>query len=344
VTTIYLHNNSPLAKRINEECVKLKTAIEALDISTLPIDEFYKWYFNQCHLNRQEFSLRTSARLVHDAIVSTGKTPEEIVLLDYGAGLGTTYLLAKQIGIKHVIYNDLLPEFARPAKAIDQALGIVMDDYLVGDVEATCKEIQNKKLDVDVVISRNVLEHIYDLKHFFTTTHYYLPRAVLYNSTTANYNNPMAFVQHIYLHKKAEPILIKKKQKYLLSHFPEMTPHNALQLAQRSPTLAADDLLAVGREYLNKHELPAKCTEGTNVCDETGNWREHLISYSKYRQHAFQYELSFLPGIWDVHQKSKVMRLLGKSMQAITNLLGKYGYITASFVYIVCRPKSTTAR
>ncbi|MFM2387366.1 MAG: hypothetical protein RL660_2123 [Bacteroidota bacterium] len=335
----FLPHTDELANDINRECAFIQKAINTLDVDSLPMEDFYKGYFRKCHLTRQVFSLRTSAKLLYDSLKLLDKPLSEVCMLDYGAGLGTTYLLAKRIGVGKVIYNDLLPEFANPAIEVDKALGITMHDYIIGDTEATCKQLLAKGYKINLVISRNVLEHIYSLPAFFALMHQYLPQAILYNSTTANYNNPLAHLQHIYLHKKVLTHAANTKVAFLAENYPQLSADKAALLAKQSPILNGEDLLAKAKLYLESGILPPKSTEGSNVCDATGNWREHLVPYSLYRQHATQYDLSFKGGIWDVHQSNIVMRIIGKLMQGITNALGKYGYVAASFVYIICIPK-----
>jgi SAM-dependent methyltransferase len=340
----FLPHTDELAADINRECAYIQNAINELDVDSLPMEDFYKWYFKKCHLTRQIFSLRTSAKLLYDSLKLLNKPLKDVCMLDYGAGLGTTYLLAKRIGVGKVIYNDLLPEFANPAIEVDKALGITMHDYIIGDTERTCKQVLAKGYKVDLVISRNVLEHIYSLPAFFALMHQYLPQAILYNSTTANYNNPLAHLQHIYLHKKVLSHAANTKVAYLTEHCPQLDKDKATLLAKQSPILNGEDLLVKAKQYLASSILPPKSTEGTNVCDATGNWREHLVPFSLYRQHAKQYNLSFKGGIWDVHQSNIAMRIVGRLMQGITNMLGSYGYIAASFVYIICIPKEIQGR
>jgi 2-polyprenyl-3-methyl-5-hydroxy-6-metoxy-1,4-benzoquinol methylase len=335
----FLNIKTPLANLINEKCNELFVALPNLDIDALPFEPFFKMYFKKCHLERGHFTLETSAKLLYDAILATGKPHQEVVMMDYGAGLGTLYLLAKMIGVKKIIYNDLILEFATPAMAVDKALGIVMDEYIIGDTEATCKILQEKNIECDVIVSRNVIEHIYNLEEYFKIIFQYQPKAILYNSTTANWNNPAAHAQHIYLHYKAKPILIDKKIAKIKTHIPSIDDMSAKTLAYfliQHGGVEFDE--AVAKYKLDKI-MPKHKGDYTNVCDETGNWREHLLPYKKYRALAPQYNLEFLPGFWDTHYKNPIKKYLGKTMNFISKVLGKKGVWSASFIYVVARPK-----
>ena len=106
--------------------------------------------------------------MLYECITATGKHYKDVIVMDYGAGLGTLYIIAKMIGVKKIIYNDLLPEFAMPAIEVDKVLGHIMDEYIIGDTEDTCKQLAAKNIICDVIVSRNVVEHIYDLKDYFS--------------------------------------------------------------------------------------------------------------------------------------------------------------------------------
>jgi 2-polyprenyl-3-methyl-5-hydroxy-6-metoxy-1,4-benzoquinol methylase len=336
----FLKINTPLGQLINEKCNELFVAIPKLDIDSLPFEPFFKWYFNACHLSRPHFTLETSAKLLHDAIIITGKPHTEVIVMDYGAGLGTLYLLAKMIGVKKIIYNDLLPEFATPAMAVDKALGYQMDEYIIGDTESACQQLKAKNIICDVIVSRNVLEHIYDLKIFFAQMHAYQPQAILYGSTTANWKNPAAHLQHLMMHYKAKPILVNKKIAIIKTIMPDLNDALAKKLATQLIQHGGAEFTNAVYQYKTNNIMPAPKGDYTNVCDETGNWREHLLTYNQYRNLAPQYHLSFLPGFWDTHYKSIFKIYLGKTANIVTNILGKkHGVLSTSFIYIIAKPK-----
>jgi 2-polyprenyl-3-methyl-5-hydroxy-6-metoxy-1,4-benzoquinol methylase len=274
--------------------------------------------------------------MLYYGIQSTGKPAQEIVMMDYGAGLGTLYLLAKMIGVKTIIYNDLMPGFAEPAIKVDQALGIVMDHYIIGDVKATCKYLQEHQLLCDLILSRNVLEHIYKLDEFFSTIHTYQPQAILYNSTTANSANPLTQIQHYMIHKRALKMWTPEKAEWIQKQYPQINSSQAMLLAHKLKAVAVPDLNQYCETYLKEGKLGALPTEGSNVVNVDGLWAEHLISLDRYKKYAPQYEVIRKPGIWDVDYDSAGKRWVGKVMQVFTNIFGAHA---ASFIYIICHPR-----
>ncbi len=335
----FIQQTDALGLAINKACNELFVKIPALDIDSLPFEPYFKWYFKKCHLGRPHFSLKTSARLLYNAIQSTGKPWQNVVIMDYGAGLGTLYLIAKIIGVKKIIYNDLMPEFATPAAAVDAALGYPMDEYIIGDTEATLQQLKKDNIICDVIVSRNVLEHIYHLPTYYNLVQQHQPQAILYNSTTANYNNPLAHVQHIYLHYKAKPALIQRKIIAIHKVIPDLNKNTATKLATALIQYGSIDFDTALQTFVNKGTWPTNKKDYTNVCDETGNWREHLLSYKQHQQVASNYKVTFVPGFWDVDYKNPLLKTIGIIGNAITNMLGSKGYVAASFIYIIAKPK-----
>jgi len=337
----FIDKNTDLGSIINDACNILYGKINALRIDEIDIEPLFREYFMKCHFNRQLFSLKTSANLLYEAIATSGKKHTEIVLMDYGAGLGTLYLLAKIIGVRKVIYNDLMPEFGHAARLIDQALGYQMDEYIVGDTLATCEELRTKKIECDIITSRNVLEHIYNLSYFFKLLHEYQPRAILYNSTTANWRNPATHIQHIYLHVQGRKFYGKEKLAHIKQAIPDIAEGDAKKLTHVLLQYGGDEFIRAIENYKLNKVMPPPKNDYTNFCTTDGNWGEHMIPYSSYISFAPQYTIEFKPGFWDVDYHSAIKQMLGKTMNVLTRMLGKQGVLTSSFIYIIAIPKAS---
>lgn len=336
----FLPYKDELAQKIETACEELLIKIPQLPIDDMPFEPFFKWYYQHCHLSRPRFSLRTSARLLHQALSSVNKPLNQIVLMDYGAGLGTMYIIAKMIGVGKVIYNDLLPEFATPAIAVDKALGYVMHEYIIGDTLATCQQLKEKNIVVDVILSRNVLEHIYDLKEFFATIYKYQPKAALFNSTTANWNNPAAHLQHRWIHYKAKKQLAKPREEYIAKLAPALSAHEVHLLSNKIFNYGGTQLDELVLEFARTKILPKLKYDYDNVCEANGNWCEHMIPFKDYSALATNYQINFKAGFWDEDYPNPAKKLLGKSLNLLTNALGSKGYISSAFIYIIAKPKA----
>lgn len=333
----FLKYNTELAFQINVACNELFVQIANLDVEALDIEPYFKEYFKRCHFTRQYFTLETSAKLLYDSLVLLNKPHTEVSLMDYGAGIGTLYILAKRIGVKQVIYNDYLPGFTNGAMVIDKALGIKMDVYVTGDVDVTCEVLKEKNIELDLVLSRNVIEHIYNLQCYFETLHRHQPKAILYNSTTANWRNPAAHIQHVLIHKKNKPVMVAEKKEYILKNLKGISEADATSLATNLISIGSTDFTNFVKSYTAGKPTPQK--DYTNICNLDGTWCEHLIPYKQYIKFAHNYNVQFLPGIWDVNYSSVLKRTLGKILNFATKILGKNGVYTSSYFYVVCLPK-----
>lgn len=327
-----------LSKIINEKCNEIFHLIANTDVEALDIDPFYKWYFKKCHTARPFFSLKTSAKLLYDAIKISGKPYYEVSLIDYGAGVGSLYVLAKMIGCKQVFYNDYDAKFAQMALEIDTIFGVKMDDYIVGDSDITFKEMREKGYDLDIVISRNVIEHIYDLKNYYHDISSNYPNAIIVSSTTANWNNPLAHLQHVYIHLKNRSKIIETKKEYLIKKY-NLKDSNEIEKAIGNIATAGGPKLEKAMEDYLKNKIKTQFPRNyTNICNEFGVWCENLLPYQTHKRLAVDYEVDIKPGIWD---EDKSLFIINFFFKGINNLINKFdilGLLLTNYIIILNKP------
>ena len=179
-------------RMINAAAAELHSRLLKIDANKLGMPEHCLAYFVSSHSKRLFFSTETSAHILYRSIRLTGKPISEIAVMDYGAGVGTLFLLAKMIGCKKVVYSDHLEDWRISAELIANATGITVDHYIVGDIGECLSEIEQLNIHCDIIASRNVVEHIYKLDVFYSSIHSKQPRAIVFSSTTANKSNPAA--------------------------------------------------------------------------------------------------------------------------------------------------------
>jgi hypothetical protein len=133
---IFVQGDDPLAKQINEKASELFAQLQKFDASALPIAGHLRDYFIQHHLgSRLFFSIQNSAHIIYQSVMKTGQSIETISIADYGAGLGTLYLLAGMLPLKRIVYNDYLPDWKETAAAISANLKIEIDGFVTGDID-----------------------------------------------------------------------------------------------------------------------------------------------------------------------------------------------------------------
>ncbi|MGZ5254419.1 MAG: methyltransferase domain-containing protein [Flavitalea sp.] len=336
----FLSYGGELSERINTASQELFSDLNRLRIKDLDIPEQCRPYLESSHFNRLFFSIQTSAHLLYRAINRKGSMPESMVMMDYGAGVGTLFLLAKKIGFKTVIYNDHLEDWKQSAKVIAEACNIQIDFYIVGDIDKTLQEISEKGLVCDLITSRNVIEHIYKLDHFFDEVYKASADTLIFNSTTANIKNPASRIKHILWHNKWEKNYRQQRYERIISK--GISEQDAKNLAAATQGLAVDDIDNAIAEFKTSGKFIRVKNVRSNTCDPSnGVWAEHLLTYDEYRQLADsrKYSIEFEPGFWDSHYKKTWKNLLGKTMNMVGKIGKSAGFLTASFIYVIAEPK-----
>lgn len=330
-----------LSRLINDQSKELYNRLQALDADGLGMPEHCLHYFKSSHFNRIFFSIQTSAALLYRAIKLTGKEPSSLVLMDYGAGVGTLYPLARMIGCGKVIYNDHLEDWKKSAELLATALNCPSDLYIVGDIEETLDVLDREGLQCDIIASRNVIEHIYRLDQFYKLLAVRQPGAILFSSTTANQKNPGTRFTHRRMHLKWEKVYRKQREEIIHQYHPGFTASEAATLAFQTRGLAKWDILKAADIYLTTRKLPEPMTVGTNTCDpENGVWVEHLLPFSYYISWitGAGYTASFEPGFWDTHNRKSWKNLIGFLCNPLIRSVPFLSFGLAPFIYVIARP------
>ena len=337
----FIRPDDPLATLINEKGKELYSHLQVLPVEKLGMPVQCLNYYLKSHHHRLFFSVETSARLLYRSLKKYGKVPEGLVIMDYGAGVGTLYMLAHMIGCR-VVYNDLLEEWKISAQLIAHACGITIDEYIVGDIDATLQILSTKKISCNIITSRNVIEHIYKLEDFYNSIHEQQPQSTVYSSTTANYYNPAALVQHIRWHRKCERRYLKQRAVLIRKRLPEISAADEKKLARATRGLAVQDLDHAIREF-TRGILPVPTKYFTNTCDPSnGVWAEHLLTFKQYREaiNEKHFKITFQPGFWDTHYAGSLKSAMGKAFNRIINTGGKKAFRLAPFIYVIAEPLS----
>lgn len=339
----FLLQTDSLAQMINTKAKELYQKYAQLSASELDLTEYGKVYFNKRHFERLFFSIQTSAELLYRSIKLKAKPIEELIIMDYGAGIGSLYLLAKLIGVKCVIYNDYNPVNSKAGKSICKALNIIIDFFITGDHTQTFQTLKEKNISCDIILSRNVVEHIYDLKDFYQKTKQFQPNALIYFSTTANYHNPANLWYHHGIHKKYEQKYFEKRREIIKAFKKDASKSDIVSLAKATRGQAMEDLNKSIRDYFTNKTLPDPNIHYSNTANpENGIWAEHVIKKQDYKNiiEPIGYKLSIIPAFWDTHYKKGYKRLFGKTMNVLTRLVGEEkGLWFTAFIYVVAEPR-----
>jgi 2-polyprenyl-3-methyl-5-hydroxy-6-metoxy-1,4-benzoquinol methylase len=341
----FLPYEDDLARLINSAATELYNRLVKVDANKLGMPGYCLAYFSSSHSKRLFFSTETSAHILYRSTQITKKSPADIIIMDYGAGVGTLFLLAKMIGCRKVIYSDHLEDWRISAELIANAIGVKIDHYIVGDIENCLDSLDVLSIQCDIITSRNVLEHIYKLDDFFSLIYRKQPQALIFSSTTANKKNPAAALKHYLWHRKWEKIYRGKRLVAIERESPGMALFRKQKLANATRGLAADDLKKAIEDFRKTAALPNPAVYGSNTCDPSnGVWAENLLSLKTYRRliNESRYTVSFAPGFWDTHYQQHYMNRLARLLNRMISAGGSIAMMLAPFMYVIARPKKAT--
>jgi 2-polyprenyl-3-methyl-5-hydroxy-6-metoxy-1,4-benzoquinol methylase len=322
-------NNKRHLVDLNEAANRLYKKIGVLDIASLPISEYNKHYLGTYQKDLLRVLQRTLYFLAW-SIANDSKPFSDFVFVDYGGGTGFLALLAKELGIGNVIYNDIYEVSCQDAQVIANSLELPADSYLCGGIDDLLNFFQQEQIFCDVVASYDVLEHIYNVESFLCklslSTH---GPTVICMVSAANPKNPIISKHLIQMHLRYEYQDRSKepghKERDTLQAFysirKEIIQNYATELGEQEIEILArntrgkkkEDILVCVDEYKRTKLFPPRPSHPTNTCDPyTGNWQEQLL------------ELGWLKGV--LRKQGMTARIIngyyGKSPQHGKNLLG----------------------
>ena len=281
-----LPNNKALIRDANAAASRIFNKLTSAGFNAPIMDNNYRERYYIPHLSTLQTKLRNCTYHVLWALERTHKPLKDVSLVDHGAGLGLIGLLAKEMGVGTVIYNDIDPLFLEAAKGIAHVAKAESDYYILGDVDKLINDLGG--LNIDSLVSFDVLEHIYDLDEFFTKicTSPCAPQ-VLFMSSGANMFCPRYIRGVIPIHRAHELIYASKRMKIIKDQSIDITDSEAQLLCSKTRMLVRNEVEIVVKNYLKDRKIILPKKNGVNSHDpfcsntvdpETGWWAEHLFN------------------------------------------------------------------
>ena len=276
----------------------------------------------------------------------------EVVLVDYGGGVGDLSLLAREAGVGTVVYTDIYDLMCRDARRIARSLGLEADHYVAGDINVLLSFVQEKECSCHAMVSYDVLEHMYDVEEFLLK----IPglssgHLVLAMASGANPKNPLIARRLKRLQHKMEfigtarkegedprdtPLAYRPLRRALIAERAGgLRPEEIDLLASRTRGMRISDIEKALEAYKASRTLPPVPEHPTNTCDPfTGNWCERLLDpravAGKLRERGFSARV--LPGYYGSHgggSRGKRVARLGANVAI--RALGVQGLAVAPF-------------
>jgi 2-polyprenyl-3-methyl-5-hydroxy-6-metoxy-1,4-benzoquinol methylase len=290
---------------IESKAAFLYDLMQSKNWESFPEKDWLIEYFASRHLhNRLIYSIQNSVQLLLISKNECQKSFDNLKVLDYGAGYSTIFLLASLLGVK-VYVNDIFMTFEKRINDLYQFLGLENDStFIGGEADDIVKYYQKQNETLDVIMSRNVIEHIYDYEDHLNKIKQipFDKQLIVLESTTANYANPMVFLQHKWLHYKVIGYHANERLKFIKTNFPYLSEKEVNFFVKKLTFLAKDDLVNEINHYLATNKFSkSKSFFYTNNCEPNhGIWRERLepISFYKSIYTKLSISLKIDTGIW----------------------------------------------
>jgi SAM-dependent methyltransferase len=280
-----------------------------------------------------------------------------LVFLDYGGGTGFLSLLAKELGINSVVYNDIYEVSCVDARIIAESVGNVADYYVNGDIDDLIKFIQKKNINCNVIASYDVIEHIYDIETFFekvpslsnnslsvvmasgaNSFNFYVKNKLKKTHLELEYKDR----ENKYGHKDRDCLrsYLSVRKDMICKHIQELnkslTEYEISQLSKKTRGKIEADIKKSVDEYLKTGKFPQELKDPTNTCDPvTGNWAEHLMDPFHLERILSErgFDVCVLSGYYG-RSKNVLKRLLGEFLNILINALRKQSIKIAPFYAI----------
>ena len=281
------------------------------------------------------------------------RAPSEIVIMDNGAGTGTLTFLAKQAGFKKVVYNDIYETACKDAAVIGGAFDLELDAFISGDSDDIITYFDSAEYGCDAIVSRNVIEHIYDLNLYFATAAKIKGAPILSLATTANPTNPLVDIYTRGIQKRTElegkasrwgkdrdsvKAYLQIRKELIAEKYPSAFDVKVIdQLALASRGMIKLDIFEMVDTYVESGNMPKEMDHRSNTCDPlTGNWTEHLLYESEYHTLAKNngWALEIKNGFYNTNYAQKGLNLVTPIANLYIKYSGSFGRIAAPFIIL----------
>lgn len=351
-----LPKDEQLVTSVNAAAGRLFQKLKAMDSKSLDISDYNHRYLKD-KLNNLTNSLQLFSYILCWALADS-KTPlKDFVFLEYGGGTGMLSLLAKELGIGTVLYNDIYEVSCRDAERIGKAIGVHVDHYVAGDIDEVLAFVKAKKIECRAVASYDVIEHIYDVETFFKKVPALSGSALtVMMASGANDLNPLIRYQEVKKqhvaeyqdrvkatgHKERDSLAaylkIRKEMvlEYLQAQGKVLAEAEIELLAKNTRGMIKADIHRSVQRFIDSGQMIPPPSHPTNTCDpHTGNWAEHLMDpfalASGLADSGFSTKV--LGGYWG-KLNGRLKRTVAKVLNIQISLFQKHGLRVAPFYSI----------
>lgn len=289
-------SNDELNGQLAAARARLQPKLAAVDLAGIGLSAYNQRYLRH-KLAVLESELRQVSDLLRLCVSGTSVPLRDVTILDYGGGSGVISLLAKELGIGTVIYNDIYDVSCADVGLLADAINLQLDHIVCGDIDDVLTHLRAGRLELNAVVSYDVLEHIYDIPAFFRELAT-APRAAsdfrLVMASGANIKNRhyVRYATNVQLtdelrgtepewgHKDRDAVrpFLEIRRELIRASAPQLDSAQVDKLARATRGLRQDEIDRAVAEYVETGSISYRLDHPTNTCDPyTGNWSEHLM-------------------------------------------------------------------
>jgi 2-polyprenyl-3-methyl-5-hydroxy-6-metoxy-1,4-benzoquinol methylase len=339
---------------IEESAERLHNKLIRADINKLIISDYTKMFLGKNLANIHGLLKICTYQFVL-ALQGNSKPINDQTMIDYGGGWGLISLLAKEIGFKNVIYNDIYDISCSDAQTIAKELACEANHYVEGDIEDLKDFINSHGIDCDLLISNDVIEHIYDVENFIKKMSELSDG--FFNAVMASDANGYNPLRRRYLMKRQNQKEYKSREKswghkerdsleafcnirekIIRTAAPSLSSNIVHELTMATRGMNEYDIIKSTNEYLDFGKMPKLPGHPTNTCDpRTGNWEEHLMTKS-FLERSFTsvgFEFKFVNGYYGAVSSNILKKYLGAVLNFLIVFFRSWGIVFSPY-YVIC--------
>ena len=295
-------------------------------------------------LEHKKYYLAIYADVLTKLAGHSSKQKSTITLVDYGSGNGLLGIFAKFCGFKKVILNDIDAKFVNASQQLSAQLNIGLDGYITGGIEALQLYCKNEK--PDAIAGTDVIEHIYDLEHFFSVLQQINPSMVSVFTTASN---PVNFFKvralrkiqmkdeleggepgdHILFGENPLEPFLKIREQIIRKNDHGLPNAEVIKLASATRGMIEADIIKAITQYHISKRLPVPAAD-SNTCNPlNGSWTERILSLDRYISlySAVRFTCKFYAGFYNEYEggaRAFVKKLLNASLNILGNRISPY--------------------
>ncbi len=325
---------------INYSVEKIFLKMKKIDLQDISLSDQTREYLKK-YRDNYLFYVSTYSQLLKKALSKLNKPLNESTFIDYGGGCGILSYIAKELGFKTIVYNDIYLNSVTDTKIISRKLNMGLNYYFNGDIDDLIKNLKFYKIDPDLICSFDVLEHIYDLECWIKSVSVLNSFSLLF-MTGANPENLLIVRRLKKIHKIAEyqgceknirindrflnTSFLEQRSIIIKNEFPNLSNQEIILLSKETRGLGKNDIEKTVFEYIKTGKITYKMKHPTNTCDPyNGNWTEKLIDLKQLK--AFTNKLNMTIKITNsfyAYTEKKLLNAFKYFLNQLIKIFGPY--------------------